>query len=228
MGRPGYRPGPQESLRGNAQSWAPPGFLGSRPTCSGEGPSVPMCQLAREGCLSLLTWAKHNRQTLCSCTRGSPAPQRCPRGGPCLPIRVRTSRPVCAQRGRNGVRTTVPPAALLLPPRGSPGTVGTCPRCPRSPLGRGTVAAWTPFWEARRSEPAGGGAGRGRHVDWRHMAAPSQAHPTLGGEGRLQERPEQRRGWESPKNGEDKREEDDGRGRKRKNEGGKTVGGAEG
>lgn len=68
-------------------------------------------------------------------------------------IRVRTSRPVCAQRGRNGVRTTVPPAALLLPPQGSPGTIGTCPRCPRSPLGRGTVAAWTPSWEARRSEP---------------------------------------------------------------------------
>lgn len=63
---------------------------------------------------------------------------------------------------------------------------------------------------------------------WRLMAVPSQAHPTLGGEGWLEERPEQRRGRESPKNGEDKREEDDGRGRKRKNEGGKTVGGAEG
>lgn len=176
MGRPGYRPGPQESLRGNAQSWAPPGFLGSRPTCSGEGPSVPTCQLAREGCLSLLTWAKHNRQTLCSCTRGSPAPQRCPRGGPCLPIRVRTSRPVCAQRGRNGVRTTVPPAALLLPPQGSPGTIGTCPRCPRSPLGRGTVAAWTPSWEARRSEPAAEGQGGG--VTWTGGAWPPPVKPT--------------------------------------------------
>ena len=121
VGRPGYRPGPRESLWGNAQGWAPPGLLGSRPTCTGEGPSVPTCQLAREGCFSLLTWTKHNQQTLCSCTRGSPAPQRCPRGGPCLPIRVRTSRPVCAQWGRNGVRTTVPLAALLLPPRGSPG-----------------------------------------------------------------------------------------------------------
>ena len=42
---------------------------------------------------------------------------------------------------------------------------------------------------------------------WRLMAVPSQAHPTLGGEGWLEERPEQRRGRESPKNGEDKREE---------------------
>lgn len=55
--------------------------------------------------------------------------------------------------GRNGVQTTMPSAALLLPPRAHLGTVSRRPWCPRSPLGRGTAAAGTPSQEARCSEP---------------------------------------------------------------------------
>lgn len=96
-------------------------------------------------------------------------------------------------RGRNGVRTTVPSVALLLPPRGSPGYSQQASLVPPKPSWQGDWSSWDAFPGSQVLRACGGGAGRGRHVAWRRSATPSQAHPTLG-EGRLEERQEQRLG----------------------------------
>lgn len=194
MGRPGYRLGPREETHKTRRAGLRQGFQLCGPLAVVRVPSVPTCQLAGEVCFSLLTWAKHNQRTLRSCTRGSPAPQRCPRGsGPCLPIRVRTSRPVCAQGVRDGVRTPMPPAALLLPPRGSPGYRRHVSSVALKPSRQGDCSSPDAFPGSQALRACGGGAGRERHEAWKRTAAPSQAHPMLG-EGRLGERLEQRRG----------------------------------